>query len=782
MAKKLFKQFMVLGLSGMVIGTSMIIPIQPASAEKNKPTAIAVQVNGEDPGYIEGREKRRGLKRFFSFLFFKKEKPHRIAEKAESLGPIAYSADLVPAPFESLTKPAAPQALFSQRAEEPRHSAAVEDFLRYLEAQEAAERESEPEVKAEAKAGGGEALTAKLAQARPDRRPQPQAGSEGNIYNMLTAAGLPELDNDQPMVHGNGSAGIQVLKSGISKQANEVGVTVGKAVVVNLSRPAERVSISNPDIASAVVISPTQIQLVGNMVGVANLLVWADAGSPEHSAIDISVHRDVGSLKRQLHFVDPNIQIVPMAADDTVILTGEAASREAAQLAVALAKAYFKPEGGGAATAGGGSVAPHSASPGSATALTPSPNIINLIKVKGEPSTKLESARQKLHMIDPNIQLDIVPGPDGIEKAILRGKVHHASAVSEAINLAAVFYGKPGVRVVTGPGGNLVREEAGNSNFQDDTAFNTNMNVNVLQGSVMTDASGNVVSLLEVAHRPQIRAQVQFLEINRSDLDALGMNAYGVGKTIGLAHRSGLKNGPPGTLSVFPTTEESGAAISALTNPETFGNTRNTRSFGASFTETFADGLTQVLNINDQTTLAINALQNNRKARSLAEPTLTMLSGEKASFLAGGEIPFAFTGGNGQVVIEYKEFGIRLNLVSTVTEDGKIHMIVAPEVSSLDVANGADTGSGVVPALRSRRMQTTLEVENGQSFIIAGLYSQDEVDSISGTPWISRVPIIGSFFRNKWKNKNNTELVVIIKPEIMMTAGGPGLASARAEK
>ena len=149
-----------------------------------------------------------------------------------------------------------------------------------------------------------------------------------------------------------------------------------------------------------------------------------------------------------------------------------------------------------------------------------------------------------------------------------------------------------------------------------------------------------------------------------------------------------------------------------------------------------------------------------------------MLSGEQGSFLAGGEIPIAFVGGQGQVSIQYKEFGIRLNLLPNVTDDGKIQMQVAPEVSSLDSANGVSTNSISVPAFISRKMNTTLLVEQGQSFVLAGLYNQQDTDSMSRFPGLGSVPMLGSFFRNKWKNKTSSEMVVVIRPEIIYSNTG----------
>ncbi|MDX2083814.1 MAG: pilus assembly protein N-terminal domain-containing protein [Candidatus Melainabacteria bacterium] len=551
------------------------------------------------------------------------------------------------------------------------------------------------------------------------------------------------------------------ISSGAS--VNHLDLTLGKATILQLPRPAARVAISNPEVASAVVLGPNQIQLVGNGVGVANLLVWYDSYSAQYASIDLSVQRDVSTLARQLQQIDAGIHILPMAADDSIILTGEAESIESAQLAVELAKAFFNRQGSAGASSNASSTQkvfsqmPGSAIPGSGG------NVINLIRIKGMPSTKLELVREKLKEVDANIVLDVVPGQDGVEKAILTGRVQKAGTVSKAINLTSIFYGKPGLQLLTGPGGNALRSTAGSNDFQSNTAFSNNMDVNILQGSVVTDASGNVISMLQVVEKPQIRASVKFLDISRTALEQLGNSFMTSRRDLTIGSFSGGRSPAPGANIASFVSQNTGQAVSA-----------GAENVTTSMSRTFADGVTQIISIDRRFSAAISALQEKRKVRSLAEPTLMMLSGEKASFLAGGEIPIPVIGGNGQISIDYRQFGIRLNLIATVTDDGKIHMVVAPEVSSLDPANSVATAAATVPAIKTRRLQTTLELQPGQSFVLAGLYNQEETNSVSRFPGLGNVPILGSFFRNKWNNRADNELVVIIEPEIIYpeTDGG----------
>jgi Flp pilus assembly secretin CpaC len=615
----------------------------------------------------------------------------------------------------------------------------------------------------------------------------PAASRKAPKVRNVTKTQYPSLD----FLRAEPPRGVTVLKSGVTKQVTDVDLAVGKAEVMYLSRPVSRVAVSNPDVAGAVIISPTQIQLIGKSVGVSNVLLWGDMGSHEHTVVDISVHRDVSVLESQLKYIDPGIQIAPLAAEDTVILTGQAETREAAQLAIEMAKAFFSKGGnsggppgmgatggsGGASGASGGSGGPSSQAPGSALPGS-STNVINLIKVKGEPSTKLELVRQKLHEIDANIRIDVVPGPGGTEKVILSGRVPTAVIASRALNLASVFYGKPGLKMVTSQGGNdfarlQVESTSSSSGGSTSTSVQTGEAAgaaNMLQGSVMTDASGNVISMLEIAQKPQIRCSIKFLELSKIAMNALGSSFTGTGGETKFTSWSGVQSPAPGKNISTPSSQSPPGAdwnTRMARNGSRWSPTSQT--FGGNWNEVFQSGVTQVFSINNQLIAAIQALQEKRQVRTLAEPTLTMLSGEQGSFLAGGEVPIAFLGGNGQISIEFKEYGIRLNLLPNMTDDGKIQMQVAPEVSAVDNSISVQG----VPGFTTRRMNTSLLVEPGQSFILAGLFKQEDTDSVSSLPGIGNLPILGSFFKNQWKSRNHSEMVVLVRPEVIYSETGP---------
>jgi pilus assembly protein CpaC len=175
---------------------------------------------------------------------------------------------------------------------------------------------------------------------------------------------------------------------------------------------------------------------------------------------------------------------------------------------------------------------------------------------------------------------------------------------------------------------------------------------------------------------------------------------------------------------------------------------------------------------------AITALQSKRVLEMLAEPNLLAISGQQASFLAGGEFPFPVvqpSAGGSAISLMWREYGIRLNFQPNVTPRGTIRLKVAPEVSSLDYANAVTVQGLTVPGLSSRRVQTEVELDSGQSFVIAGLLDNQTSESLSKVPGIGSIPVLGKLFQSKQVNKNNSELLVIITPEVVrpIPAGQP---------
>ncbi|MGC2616271.1 MAG: type II and III secretion system protein, partial [Terracidiphilus sp.] len=179
--------------------------------------------------------------------------------------------------------------------------------------------------------------------------------------------------------------------------------------------------------------------------------------------------------------------------------------------------------------------------------------------------------------------------------------------------------------------------------------------------------------------------------------------------------------------------------------------------------------------------VTIQALEQKGLAEVLAEPNVMARNGHQASFLAGGEYPYpvAQTGVSGgtsaPITIQYKQYGILLAFLPTITNRGTIRLQVAPEVSSLDYANSVNIGGASVPALTIRRVKTEVELADGQSFVIGGLLDNRETDNFEKIPFLGDIPILGKFFTSMQRQKSNTELIVIVTPEIVnpIDAGTP---------
>jgi pilus assembly protein CpaC len=163
----------------------------------------------------------------------------------------------------------------------------------------------------------------------------------------------------------------------------------------------------------------------------------------------------------------------------------------------------------------------------------------------------------------------------------------------------------------------------------------------------------------------------------------------------------------------------------------------------------------------------LSMLQSNGMARVLAEPTLVALSGQSASFLAGGELPIPEPQGLGTVAIVYKPYGVGLTLTPTVLAPDRIALKVAPEASELDYTNQVVISGVSVPAITTRRADTTVELGDGETFVIGGLVSQDVTSQINKIPLLGDIPIIGAFFRDMQYSKQDKELVIMVTPHLV---------------
>jgi len=174
-----------------------------------------------------------------------------------------------------------------------------------------------------------------------------------------------------------------------------------------------------------------------------------------------------------------------------------------------------------------------------------------------------------------------------------------------------------------------------------------------------------------------------------------------------------------------------------------------------------------VANLSNRLQVAVNALEQQGAARSLAEPNLVALSGDTASFLAGGEFPVPVPGSLGTVTIDYKKYGVGLAFTPTVLNDGVINLKIEPEVSTLDTSHPVTVAGISVPPLIVRRASTTLELRDGQSFMLGGLLQNTGNNALDQLPWLGDLPVLGALFRSTEYQKNETDLVILVTPHII---------------
>ncbi|WP_226699896.1 type II and III secretion system protein family protein [Qipengyuania gaetbuli] len=265
-------------------------------------------------------------------------------------------------------------------------------------------------------------------------------------------------------------------------------------------------------------------------------------------------------------------------------------------------------------------------------------------------------------------------------------------------------------------------------------------------------APDKVVNLMTLGGSQQVMLEVRFAEVSRTVGKELGVRTF---------FNSGRFSGVTGP----------GSALRPGAGTSNFGNgdlevADITDAFGV-VTRSFTDVLGLDVDI------AIDALEEKGLAKTLAEPTLVALSGQRASFLAGGEFPIPVVqggggaGGQNGITVEFKSFGVGLGFTPTVLSNKVINLIVEPEVSSIDENASIQLNGIRIPGLQTRRASTVLELRDGESFAIAGLLQRDFQTTVEQIPILGSIPIIGTLFRSSGFQKGETELLIIVTPRLV---------------
>ena len=265
-------------------------------------------------------------------------------------------------------------------------------------------------------------------------------------------------------------------------------------------------------------------------------------------------------------------------------------------------------------------------------------------------------------------------------------------------------------------------------------------------GELATAYSKNVINVLTFGPvgAQEVLLEVKFAEVDRAGVLQLGSNFFstGAGNMVGT-----VTTGQYGSFSSQSISQTQGQSP-PFQATQTVGNVLNLFLFRPDI----------------HFGAVIEALQNKNLLQILAEPNLIAVNGKKASFLAGGQFPFPIVqpgAGFTAVTISFKEFGVKLEFTPVIMPNGNIHLVVAPEVSTLDFANALTISGFTIPALSTRKAETEFELRDGQSFVIAGLLDNRVTDIWNKVPGLGDIPILGNFFKSKSAQKSNSELMVL---------------------
>jgi pilus assembly protein CpaC len=281
--------------------------------------------------------------------------------------------------------------------------------------------------------------------------------------------------------------------------------------------------------------------------------------------------------------------------------------------------------------------------------------------------------------------------------------------------------------------------------------------------SIVSSVTPKVVNLMDALAPPaegQILLEVKFAEVDRTNLNQFGVNFFSPGTSA---------TGPASTVGSAGTQQFSPPNLSSLQSGNQSSGTGSSKNLATNFT---FNNLLNIFLFRPDINLGatIEALQQRNLLQILAEPNLLTATGKEASFLAGGEFPYPVLQASSisnAVTIQFRDFGVKLTFTPTILENGQIHLKVRPEVSALDFSNALTIQGFTIPALSTRRVETEMDLNDGQSFAIAGLVDDRVTRILSKVPGIGDIPVLGKLFQSASFNKTKTELLVLVTPRII---------------
>ncbi len=541
------------------------------------------------------------------------------------------------------------------------------------------------------------------------------------------------------------------------KTTNEIDLKVSQSRTFKMRNKIVRTSISDPGIAEPVVVAENQMVLLGKAPGSATMVLWDDAGNT--AAVDIVVSRDFSELQTALREIDPRIVVkaFSVGGSDRVLLLGDVDHAESIIRAMMACNVFMDDRG-----------------------------------------FNIQVANNRL--IGARIGEQGASGSSGAGQGGSTGQLATLSSV-------------------------------------DRYTFFPNLPNNVSKAQIITSDGGRVTSLIKVRKVPLIVLHVTFMEMNtttaRKLATAVGVNNASRGFAFGMGGTNALSNGvfqsgggltqnfpasivPNAYTGLIPSTAGSQpngyntlpanfATYNQLTNAGTLIGpisqigigtplqapqiAQQSVLFGAPGGASFA--LDNILNLftatsnfgsNDKSrwsiTPTIQGLINQQRARILSEPSLVCISGERAAFLAGGEIPIlqaVAAAGQAQQSVVFEPFGLRINFIPVLMENGSLTLEISPEerIPSTQNQIQAPGSSTLIPSFTTRKAQTTVEMKPGQELFIGGLITSNNGRELNKLPIFGEIPVLGAMYRSKAFAKNESELVVAVRPEIILP-GTPG--------
>jgi pilus assembly protein CpaC len=457
----------------------------------------------------------------------------------------------------------------------------------------------------------------------------------------LGLAAVAGAQSKLPTAAGTAVAQPPLLAGGSSI---DLAVPLYQSRVVTVSTPANRVSVANPDVADIVVISPTELYVLGKDLGTTNVLLW-DRNSRLIGAINVEVQHDLDSLKRKYAELFPGQQIEVRAAQRSIILSGRVSDAETMNAAMRVAKTYL---------------------------------------------AQIQTAKRA----------------DQFEQE--------------------------------------------NQSLREDKTV------------------GEVINLLEVGGAQQVMLQVRVAEIARTEVKRLDAKFNAFAQGLGNWNVGGVNGGATFPDALFGNER---LRVPVFDNAAPYGPVIDEFAPNALSIENqgiFASFLDNDLLFN----MALDAAKDAGLARILAEPTLTTLSGQEASFVSGGEFPIPVPQGNNTITITFKQFGIAIKFIPVVLNSGHINLKLNVSVSELESSNRVSlslpgtSSSFVIPSLSTRSATGSVELGDGQTIGLAGLLHEKTRSQVTKFPGLGSIPVLGALFRSQSYQQGETELVILVTPRL----------------